>query len=231
MINELTLRITKDSPEHTLALAPLTIVTGSAAHQQVADALIRGYRAITVRFEPVQAPHRLAVQCEGKVWQVWPKDERSQGIEDAWAWRNALTAISGAGMEWTGEWEDSAIRTRLNALGEDPGVLIARHAEVGIDEPGRERYAERLIELARNGTQVIAETHSEVVQLAVRCQIREGRIPCSDVVFVHASEPDRPRIEVVRVTPEGRFANVPDRFFDTSERLLVRFLAPIPSGA
>ncbi len=107
--------------------------------------------------------------------------------------------------------------------GRDDDLIIIENPEAHLRPAGQTMIAELAARAAKDGRQVILETHSDHVLDGIRVAVAEGVIH-PDQVAIHYFERDYTDVRIVTPTvgPDGRLDVWPEGFFDELERNLAR---------
>lgn len=109
-----------------------------------------------------------------------------------------------------------------------PGdLVIIETPEAHLHPAAQHRVAALFVELAKRGRQVIVETHSEHLVMAMSLAIKEGALPADDVaVHFFAQQEGQTLIERIPIDASGRRLKAPEGFFDQAAIDLLRLMQP-----
>lgn len=115
---------------------------------------------------------------------------------------------------------------RRDPAADSAPLVIIEHPEAHLHPTGQTSLAELAARSARNGAQVILETHSEHVLNGVRLAVLDGILP-PDQVAIHYFEQVGLETQVTSpsIFSNGRLDKWPEGFFDQHERNLSRLLS------
>jgi predicted ATPase len=110
-----------------------------------------------------------------------------------------------------------------------PVLVAGLHARSGqtviVDSPeahlhprGQSRMGYFLGQVASSGAQMIVETHSDHVLNGVRIALRDGIIPPDSVAIYFFRGPEGPQVIRVAADKAGSLSDLPEGFFDQSEK-------------
>ncbi|ATB38862.1 hypothetical protein CYFUS_004297 [Cystobacter fuscus] len=97
------------------------------------------------------------------------------------------------------------------------GLLIVENPEAHLHPAGQSRMGTFLATLARDGVQVLVETHSDHVLNGIRRAIGEHQLLGADQALVHFFDMQaggQPERSTLRFTPAGGLSDWPRKFFD-----------------
>ena len=100
------------------------------------------------------------------------------------------------------------------------GLLLIENPEVHLHPAAQAQMGKFLAQTASAGVQVIIETHSDHVLNGIRRAVKEGSLPCEDVVLHYfrprsmAQKEGLPQVESPAIDAKGNIDNWPSGFFD-----------------
>ncbi|GGE77292.1 AAA family ATPase [Shewanella carassii] len=111
-------------------------------------------------------------------------------------------------LEWIMDWE-----SLKNSNG---NFLILENPEAHLHPKGQTAMGEMIARAAACGVQVIVETHSEHVMDGIRIAVKNGVLPCEEVLFHYFSSSTEgvTKIETPQIDENGKVEFWPDGFFD-----------------
>jgi predicted ATPase len=113
-------------------------------------------------------------------------------------------------------------------------VVLLENPEAHMHPRAQARIARLCAKAAAAGIQMILETHSDHIVNGVRVAVHAGQIPPEDVSILFFGGPTAEPGKVfshIRVNRQGRLDDWPAGFFDETDNLLDRLLAPVDTGA
>lgn len=104
-------------------------------------------------------------------------------------------------------------------------LIIVETPEAHLHPAAQHRIAQLFVALARQGRQVIVETHSEHVLTSMSLAVKRGELAPDELVIHNFSQVDGvSRHERIEVDRRGRQLKAPDGFFDQTARELLELL-------
>ena len=107
-------------------------------------------------------------------------------------------------------------------LAQEKQILVIDSPEAHLHPRGQSKIGEFLAVMAKNGVQIILETHSDHVLNGIRLAVKKGKIQSHDVAIHFFCEQvdgeSSPKISSPLIDPKGNLSEWPENFFDQSER-------------